>query len=106
MWIYLDSEELLGGVGKALPRNISLEEGGPEDLEQCPELEDDVTDNDRRTKKRMRSTGGQSSTRTGGADGPEERSGNALAWLEQIGVAVNSLAGGGIKRECGTECIR
>ena len=71
MWIYLDAEDLLGGVGKALPNNISLEEGVPEDKEQYQDLEDDIMENEKRTKKRMRSTGGQSSTRTGGADGQE-----------------------------------
>ena len=69
MWIYLDAEDLLGGVGKALPSSISLEEDVPEDKEQYKDLEDDIMENEKRTKKRMRSTRGQSSTMIGGQMG-------------------------------------
>jgi len=56
MWIFLDSEALLGGVGKVLPANVSMEEGLDEDdAEGTFELEDDITTS--RTKKRIRSFG-------------------------------------------------
>ena len=95
MWIFLDAEDLLGGVGKALPTSINLEEDGPEEVEPYHELEDDIADKVKRTKKRMRSTGGQFGT---GSGVENKEGGDAMTpakFLEQVGKAVTSLAGSG-----------
>ena len=55
MRIFLDFKALLGGVGKVLPANVSMEEGLDEDAEGTFDLEDDITTS--RTKKRIRSSG-------------------------------------------------
>ena len=92
MWIYLDAENLLGSVGKALPNDVRMEVGL--DDEEPYELEDD-TGNHKRTRKRMRSIG-QGSGTTGGQsvqEGTEDRS----KFLEQIGSAVQALASGGVE---------
>ena len=73
---------------------LFLEEGGPEEVEPYHELEEDITDKVKRTKKRKRSTGRQSSgTGSGGENGLEV--GDAMApakFLEQVGKAMTSLA--------------
>ncbi len=67
MWIYLDSEDLCGGVSKKLPLNVAMEVGlgHGDDHDEEPVLVDDT----KKTKKRVRSTGGSTAGGPSGSEG-------------------------------------